>query len=363
MLTRRAACARMLLAVPVALTGSLGEWSVPDRVTMADVAREAGVSSMTVSRVINNKEDVRAATRERVVAVIERLGYRPSGIARGLATRRTGTLGLVVPDVANPFFADVARGVEHVAYGEGYNVFLCNTEEDPERELGVLKSLEEKRVDGLVLCSSRLDEEELRAIVTRHSAAVLVNRRLEGQGVRLATRVLVDDEAGGRLATRLLLEAGHRMVAFLAGPRVSHSGRERGKGYRAALVEGGVVDNGARVRHCAPTVEGGQQAARELLDVYPRTTALFCYNDLVAVGALQACAELGRRVPEDVAVVGYDDIPLAALVTPALTTCRVPRYELGARTVRLLLDQIHGCSDGCEEILLQPELVVRDSAP
>ena len=154
---------------------------MPNRITMADVAREAGVSLMTVSRVINNKSQVSAATRQRVLSIVEQLGYRPSGIARGLATRRTGTLGLVVPDVANPFFADVARGVEHQAYAEGYNVFLCNTAEDPEREVAVLQLLEEKRVDGVMLCSSRLEDEDLRALLGRHPAVVLVNRQLEGQ--------------------------------------------------------------------------------------------------------------------------------------------------------------------------------------
>jgi LacI family transcriptional regulator len=315
---------------------------------------------MTVSRVINNKGEVSEATRERVLAVIERLDYRPSGIARGLATQRTGTLGLVVPDVANPFFADVARGVEHGAYAEGYNVFLCNTEEDPERELAVLKSLEEKRVDGLVLCSSRLEEGALRAVVARHPTVVLVNRRLEGDSVR---SVLVDDERGGRLATQLLIRAGHQAIGFLSGPRVSHSGRQRGRGYRAALGDAGVRSDRAWVKPCPPMVEGGQAAAGELLTAHPEISALFCYNDLVAVGALQACADLGRRVPDDLAVVGYDDIPLAALVTPALTTCRVPRYELGSQTVDLLLDQIKGCPGDCEEIVLAPEVVVRASAP
>jgi LacI family transcriptional regulator len=327
---------------------------------MADVAREAGVSSMTVSRVINEKGEVSEATRERVLAVIEELGYRPSGIARGLATQRTGTLGLVVPDVANPFFADVARGVEHGAYAEGYNVFLCNTEEDPERELAVLKSLEEKRVDGLVLCSSRLEEAELRTVVSRHRKVVLVNRLLEGDSVG---SVLIDDEKGGWLATRLLIEAGHRAIGYLSGPAVSHSGRQRAKGYRAALEDADVNCDVSWVRHCPPMVAGGQEVAHELLITQPEISALFCYNDLVAVGALQACSELGRRVPDDVAVVGYDDIPLAALVTPALTTCRVPRYELGSQTVALLLDQINDCSDDCQEIVLAPELVVRASAP
>jgi LacI family transcriptional regulator len=327
---------------------------------MADVAREAGVSSMTVSRVINSKGDVSEATRERVLAAIERLDYRPSGIARGLATQRTGTLGLVVPDVANPFFADVARGVEHGAYAEGYNVFLCNTEEDPERELVVLKSLAEKRVDGLMLCSSRLPEDRLQSVLTQHPRVVLVNRRLEGDRVR---SVLVDDERGGRLATELLIGAGHRKIGYLSGPRVSHSGRERGIGYRAALEAAGVNPDSAWVRPCQPMVAGGQAAACELLAAHPEITALFCYNDLVAVGALQACAELGRRVPDDLAVVGYDDVPLAALVTPALTTCRVARYELGSQTVGLLLDQINDCPEECDEIVLAPELVVRKSAP
>ena len=333
---------------------------MPNRVTMADVAREAGVSLMTVSRVINNKGEVSPTTRQRVLEVIERLGYRPSSIARGLVTQRTGTLGLVVPDVANPFFADVARGAEHVAYAEGYNVFLCNTDEDPGREVAVLQSLEEKCVDGVVLCSSRLDDDELGALLDRHPAVVLVNRRWEGGSVGT---VLIDDEAGGRMATQHLLRSGHRAVGFLAGPPTSHSGRQRARGYRAALAAADLPYNPAWVCHCSPMVEGGQETARELLTAHPELTALFCYNDLVAVGALQACADLGRRVPDDLAIVGYDDIPLAALVTPPLTTCRVPRYELGAQAMRLLLDRIGGCPDERNQVMLQPELILRASAP
>jgi len=333
---------------------------VGDRITINDVAREAGVSAMTVSRVVNNKGDVSPATRRRVQAVIERLGYRPSAIARGLATRRTGTLGLVVPDVANPFFADVVRGVEHGAYAQGYSVFLGNTEEDPERELSVLASLEEKRVDGLVLCSSRLGEEELRRVVARQRGVVLINRRLRGAGV---CSVLLDDEAGGRLATEHLLRTGHRAVGLLAGPHGSHSGRLRAGGYRAALEEAGFAYRAAWVQPCLPVVEDGYVAALELLRARPELTALVCYNDLVAVGALQACAELGRAVPDDVAVVGHDDIPLAALVTPPLTTCRVPRYDLGREAVRLLLERIAGRAEGPAEVRFTAELVIRASAP
>lgn len=331
-----------------------------ERVTMSDVAREAGVSLMTVSRVVNDKGEVSQSTRERVLDVIARMGYRPSGIARGLATKRTGTLGLVVPDVANPFFSEVARGAEHVAYAEGYNVFLCNTEEDTERELAVLQSLEEKRVDGLVVCSSRLEDVELGEALAYHHAVVLVNRRLEEN--RVGT-VLLDDRTGGKIATEHLLQGGHRAVGFLSGPRASRSGRERAEGFRAALTSLMVPSDPRWSVHCSPMVEGGYQTGVDLLAAHPRLTALLCYNDLVAVGALQACAALARRVPEDVAVVGFDDIPLAALVTPSLTTCHVPRYDLGARAVRLLLNQIQGCREDCSEIVLQPELVVRESAP
>jgi LacI family transcriptional regulator len=315
---------------------------------------------MTVSRVINDKGDVSPSTRERVAEVIELLGYRPSGIARGLATKRTGMLGLVVPDVSNPFFSSVALGAEEVAYANGYNVFLCNTQESPQRELAILKSLEEKRVDGLVLCSSRLDDDELQEVVARHSNVVLVNRVLVGERVR---SVLVDDRLGGQMATRHLLGSGHRAIGLLAGPETSRSGRLRASGYRAALAETELPYYPAWVRNCAPTVEGGHEGTLGLLNDFPELTALFCCNDLVAVGALRACMELGRDVPEAVAIVGYDGIPLSELVTPALTTCKVPRYELGSEAVRLLLDQIECEADECPEIVLPPELVIRASAP
>ncbi len=334
------------------------------RITMADVAHEAGVSLMTISRVVNNKGEVSPATRQRVLDVIERLGYRPSGIARSLATQRTGTLGLVVPDNANPFFSDVARGAERVAYAEGYNVFLCNTEEDAHHELAVLQSLEEKRVDGIILCSSRLDDRELRTVVARHSAVVLVNRRLEpADKENRVGIVMLDDVASGRMVTQHLLDSGHRAVGFLAGPLASRSGHQRAAGYRAALAAAGLPYNPTWTIPCPADVDGGHQAARDLLAAYLELTALFCYNDLVAVGALQACADLGHRVPDDVAVVGFDDIPLAALVTPPLTTCRVPRYDLGVQAMRLLLDQINGRPGECTDIVLRPELVVRASAP
>lgn len=326
---------------------------------MADVARQAGVSMMTVSRVVNGKEGTSDATRQHVQEIIDQLGYRPSGIARSLATKSTGTIGLVVPDNANPFFSEVARGVEQVAYEEGYSVFLCNTDEDPQRERNILDSLEENRVDGIVLCSSRLDDEAL-AVALARFPAVLVNRQVNTPDI---CTVLVDDVAGARLATRHLLDAGHRQIGMLAGPETSFSSHQRIHGFFSTLESAGLPADSSQIVHCPPTVEGGLEIAVSLLSAQPDLNALFCYNDLVAVGALQACAQFGRRVPDDIVIVGYDDIPLAALVTPALTTCHIPRHQLGKEAMRLLLDHIQNHAEVCDRIVVQPTLVIRDSAP
>src|SRR3990172_7054865 len=208
LLTRKIYNATILLALPVALTA--GGLVMSKRVTMSDVARQAGVSLMTVSRVINDKGDVSSETRERVLQIISALEYRPSGIARSLATKETCTIGLVVPEVSNPFFADITRGVEGLAYLKGYHVFLCNTEEDPQRELAVIQSLEVKRVDGLILCSSRLGEEKLVDILANMPPVVLINRRLHQTGEDNIDSVILDDERGGWISTHHLIQSGHQ---------------------------------------------------------------------------------------------------------------------------------------------------------
>jgi LacI family transcriptional regulator len=223
-----------------------------------------------------------------------------------------------------------------------------------------LRTLEAQRVDGIILCSSRLSDEDLAAMVARLPDVVLVNREPSSAELRSAC---IDDEAGAYLAVQHLLKTGHRSIAFLAGPPASRSGRQRAIGYQRAMSEAGhPVDAGLRLE-CTPHLEGGYEAALSLLVARPEVDAFLCYNDLVAAGALQACAASERRVPDDVAVVGFDDILLAALVTPPLTTLRSDRRALGAQAVHLLLRSLAGCEGGCENIVLQPELVVRASAP
>jgi LacI family transcriptional regulator len=333
---------------------------MPRRLTIADVARKANVSQQTVSRVINNKGEISVETRARVMRIIEQLGYRPSNIARGLATQKTMTLGLIVPDVANPFFSEIARGADDAAHAAGYSLLLGNTIEDPQREITVLHALEERRVDGIVLCSSRLPDDQLAEFCARQPAVALVNRQIPGENV---TRVCVDDAAGAQLAVRHLLQSNRRVIGFLAGPLASRSGQARARGYATALNDANISFDPTLSVPCPPFLDGGRTAAHALLSARPDVSALFCYNDLVAAGALQACADLGRRVPGDVAIIGVDDIPISAIVTPSLTTLHVSQREIGATTTRLLLANLQGRTDIPRDIVITPQLVIRASAP
>jgi LacI family transcriptional regulator len=337
-----------------------GDGDMAKRVTMHDVAQAAGVSLMTVSRVVNDKEDVSLETRQRVMQIIEQLNYRPSSIARGLATHHTGTLGIVVPDISNPFFASIVRNAEEEAYAQDYSVFLGNTNEDPQREQAVLQSLEDNQVDGLILCSSRLEDDTLFDFLDRFPTTVMVFRRRKRADVGAIT---LDDVFGGQLAIEHLIHTGHRNIGLISGPPISLSSFGRLEGYQTALCEAQIAINENWIRRCHPGVEAGQDTALELLKSNPELTALFCHNDLVAVGALQACAMLGLRVPDDIAIIGYDDIRLAGLVSPSLTTLRIPRTDIGTQAMQMLLRQIADDSVEPEEFYLQPELILRESAP
>ena len=329
-------------------------------VTIKDVAEEAGVSCQTVSRAVNNKGEISAETRERVLGVVRELGYRPSSIARGLKTDRTLTIGLVVPDIANPFFAEVARGVSEVAHEAGYGVVLCNTDENAEREWAILRMLETHRVDGLVLVSSRLSDEKLEDATQRWRPVVLVNR-LQTRSPAGVGFVLVNDADAAAKAVHHLVEREHRAIGFLGGFPESRSGLERRRGYTLAMHGAGLPTSPRWYVSCAPTVDGGRQAAQQLLADCPELTALLAYNDLVAVGAEQACRFLRRPIPESCALVGWDDIIFASYVSPPLTTLRMPKYQMGEKAMLLLSDLMLNDSSTPEIARLDAELVVRES--
>lgn len=313
---------------------------------------------MTVSRVMNNTGRVNELTRERVRSAIKKLGYQPNQVARSLSTRRTRAIGLVVPDITNPFFPEIVRGAEDAAWEAGYTVALANAVEDPARERAAIRKFEAYRMDGLIVCSARLPDAELAELVASHPASVLVNRQLpSGPAVSL----MVDDRHGAILATRLVLSHAHERVALLAGPDRSASAAVRRRGFCDTMAAAGLTPDEDLILTCEPTEESGYHALHTLLERGGDFSAVIAYNDLMAIGVQQAAAELGRSVPHDIAVVGCDDVRLASLVTPALTTLRVDTYAIG----RLAAETIFALQRGeqRQHVVFTPELVVRASAP
>lgn len=324
--------------------------------TVGDVAAAVGVSLMTVSRAMNGRPGVGAELRARVLRTADRLGYRPSRVARGLASRRTSTLGIVLPDISNPFFSILAKAATDVARAADMNVFIVNTEEAPALELEALASLAGESIDGVIVAGSRLPDTTLRRAIARFDAAVLVNRLLVGPRVDV---VNVDDRIGALEAVSHLVRTGRRRVAHCAGPAASRSGRRRLAGYRAGLREAGLEAD--LIEPCAPSLDGGAEGVRRLLERDNGVDAIFAYNDLVAIGAMHELEALGRRVPADVAVIGADDVPYASLVSPSLTTVHVDISALGAQAMSRLLALGNGEKlDPARP--LRPELVVRESA-
>ncbi|MEW5961685.1 MAG: LacI family DNA-binding transcriptional regulator, partial [Chloroflexota bacterium] len=275
-------------------------------VTMREVAQKAGVSIKTVSRVVNEQGEISEATRERVLAAIGELGYRPSRIARAMVTQRTRTVGFIIPDITNPFFSEVARGIQDTAQANGYNVFICNTEEDPAEHLQILYSLADQGVDGLIIFSSVVGDEDLNHFADSFRPIVAINRLTDHPHI---SRIIVDNYRGARLAVDHLVARGHTAVGMLSGPSGISLGRiRRVEGFCDGLAAHGLPLRDEWLVKVPPGMSHGREAVHRLLTGYPEITALFCYNDLLALGAIRACRDLGRRVPEDCAIVGFDDI-------------------------------------------------------
>jgi LacI family transcriptional regulator len=327
--------------------------------TIREVAALAGVSIKTVSRVINDGGHVSDATRRQVLRAVERLDYRPNALARGLVTGRSRSLGLVIADVVNPFFPPLVRAVEDAAAARGYNVILCDTDEDPDRERTVISVLLQRYVDGLILCASRSPTAALRRLGDAGIPLVLINRTLAHRRV---AAVVADSAAGARCAMSHLLDLGHRRIAYLVGPRASFSHRSRLRGYRQALAECGIPYDPDLVAGGVTSLGAGREAMAVLLTLPIPPTAVFAFDDLMAIGAVEELQRRGRRVPEDVAMVGFDDIDLAGYLSPPLSTVAQPKAEMGRLAANRLLDMIETATVPVPRTLtMVPELVVRQS--
>jgi len=319
-------------------------------VTIKDVARAAGVSPATVSRTLAAPGLVRHETRERVQRAVAALGYKPNRAARGLITGRTGNLGLIVPDLTNPFFPGVVKGVQTRARESDYAVFLADTDEDPTVEADTVRNLA-KQVDGIVLCSPRMGEDEIRALVGE-TPMVMLNRRVG----RLPS-VTVNNADGIRQAIAHLTALGHRRIAYVPGPRASWSNRERLRILRQVTAAGGLelVVTG----NVAPQFAGGVAAADQVLAA--GVTAVLGYNDLVAVGMLSRFAARGVDVPGRISVLGFDDIVLSEMVSPSLTTLAQPKEQTGRAGVDLLLQLLTDPERAVARRELPSHLMVRNS--
>ncbi len=327
--------------------------------TIRNVAERAGVAPITVSRVINDSGYVSEETRARVEAAIAELRYVPNTLARSLRSRKTGLLALIVTDITNPFFTTIARGVEDVANEHGFSVILCNTDENEDKQIDYLTVLLQKRVDGFLFVPARSTPESVQLIQRQNVPVVVIDRQISGVEVDV---VRGDSEQGAYELVNLLLSLGHRRIGMLSGPETISTAAQRVAGYRRALAEAGVDRDAALVYCGAYTQEGGYQTTQQALSATPRPSALFAANNFIAMGAFRALREAGLSVPEDVALVCFDEAPQSAMIEPFLTVAAQPAYEMGRQATDLLLARLSGeALQACQEIVFPVEIIARKS--
>jgi LacI family transcriptional regulator len=334
---------------------------VPRASTLSDVAQRAGVHQATASRALNaaSRHLVNAATAERVLAAARELGYVPNAIARGLRTSRTGTVGVIIPDLTNPLFPPIVRGIEDVLAAAGYTALLANTDNDERRERAQFGALITRRVDGFIVATARREHPLLAEAARRGAKVVLVNRSTESADFSAVT---ADDALGITLAVRHLVELGHTRIGHLSGPPTLSTGATRARAFAEALRSFGLdALPGAVVPVDAYTEAAGALATRELLDRDAGLTAIVAANDLLALGTCDVLRERGIACPGSISVTGFNDMPFADKFHPALTTVRVPHYDIGAEAGRLLLRHLAEETHLARRLILPPRLVVRES--
>jgi LacI family transcriptional regulator len=331
--------------------------------TIRDIAREAGVSITTVSRVLNNRPDVSEATKKKVQNIISVLGYSPSSIARGLVLQRTYTIGLAIPDISNPFFPQVAKGVQSRAKELGYSVILFDTNNDVNEEKEAMELLKRKQVEGMIVSLSMDNVEELLSLKQEGFPVVQIDRVIPDCHIPSVT---VDNVASAYGATEHLIDLGHRRVCHITGSFAFQTTRDRLRGYQLALQESNIDLTYADILEGDYTIESGYRHMQSILANRQDVTAIFAANDLMALGCYQAAFEYGVRIPQDISIIGHDDIELSQVVNPPLTTMSQPKYELGRAAAENLITLIE-CSQSREECVevehtvLETTLIIRGS--
>ncbi|EGQ9611411.1 substrate-binding domain-containing protein [Vibrio cholerae] len=327
--------------------------------TMKDIARLAGVSTSTVSHVINKSRFVSDEIAERVNNAAQQLNYAPSALARSLKMNRTKTIGMLVTTSTNPFFGEVVKGVERSCYHQGYNLILCNTEGDNQRMKASINTLLQKRVDGLLLMCSTLEGERLDVFDRYPDIPIVV---MDWGPILFASDKIQDNSLqGGYMAAKHLIECGHKEIGCITGPLIRHQAQMRYEGYKRALAEAGIAMNPDWIVESDFECEGGYQAFEKLYQRGKLPSALFVSNDMMAMGVIQAASQRGLRIPDDLSLIGYDDVHIAKFMTPALTTIHQPKYRLGKAAVDTLLYRLENPDTTAQVVQLEPTLVVRNS--
>jgi LacI family transcriptional regulator len=327
--------------------------------TVLDVAKRAGVAPITVSRVINNSGYISLSTRERVEAAVKELGYVPNTLARGLRSKRTHTLALVVTDITNPYFTLMARGVEDVAGEANYTVIYCNTDESEAKEEKYVNILAQKQVDGVLLVPACGNAATIKFLKSNDIATVVLDRNVSGIKTDF---VRSDSEGGANRLIKLLIGLGHKRIVIITGPKNVSTAIDRVTGYRHALSEAGLSKN-ELVYYGAFNQQSGYELTKQAMLQSPKPTAIFGANNFIMIGVIKALRELKLNVPEDVSVVGFDDFPESMLVRPFFTSAVQPAYEIGQLAAKLLLKRISGeISEEYQELILPTEIIERESS-
>lgn len=332
-------------------------------ITIKDIAEKAEVSYATVSRALNGKYGVNPNTRARIISIANQLKYRPNAIARGLVKKQTYTLGLVIPDITNPFFPEVARGIEDGAQEAGYSLFLCNTNWEETKEISYLGLLQEKRVDGIVIAPITDRGAALEQVLSPNLPLVYVSRAPHDTRRSFVT---IDDSRGGYMATEHLIEQGYTSIGFIGAPEGSLTVDDRLEGFKLAFAKYGRQVEERYMLFGDFKRETGYNLIQRLISSGEMPRAVFAENDLLALGVIQGAREMGLAVPEDLAVIGFDDIPFASFPEVQLSTIGQPKYEMGKTAVEMLIAGLEaGLPVGGENgrrVILEPELIVRRSS-
>jgi LacI family transcriptional regulator len=332
------------------------------KITIKDVARKANVSHTTVSRALNNKSRIRNETKEKILAIARELSYRPDFIARSLVMRKTKTLGLVITNIANPFYTELAQGIEATARELGYNIIFCSTHSDLSTEKHHIDMLQSKGVDGIIFSSAHMDDPNILGLTEEAFPIVLVNRRTYHPTVReKVDYVGIDNILGGFLAVEHLIRLGHHRIGVIGGSSESSVGFERLEGGKKAMASYGLEAIGDYFLEGDFLKGSGYRGGEEFLGMADPPSAVFATNDYMALGAYQAIIEGGQRVPEDIALVGFNDIEFTATKGVELTTIGQKKYRMGALAVKILVEKIEGgeSKPPTKEIFLKPELIIR----